>query len=147
MMKKNGKIPMEEHVERPINKKTIFKQRFKKCCNGLRWMLTNSNGPSELIWKNCSPCNRLCCERTYYKIFYEFEKNWKMEESKDKCVIKKYNPLDIYSWTTLDLQGKNSRCYKCNLWKSKTTLKKIASPHAFAENEQWNVVRMKKMSC
>ncbi len=28
--------------------------------------------------------------------------------------------------------------------KTKTTLRKIASPHAFVENEQWNVVHMKE---
>jgi hypothetical protein len=31
--------------------------------------------------------------------------------------------------------------------KVKNTLKKIASPHAFVENEQWNVVRMKEEFC
>jgi hypothetical protein len=37
---------------------------------------------------------------------------------------KKYNRLDIYSWTTLDLKGRNNRCYKCNLWKNKNHFEK-----------------------
>jgi hypothetical protein len=120
MMKKKGKALIEEHVER----QHLKQRRLKRCSNGLRWMLTNSNEPNELIWKTCSPCNRLCCDRTYYKIFYEFGKNWNMEESKDKCVVKNNNWLSIYSWTTWDFQGRSSRCYKCNLWRGKNHFEK-----------------------
>jgi hypothetical protein len=53
-------------------------------------MFINSNGLDELIWRTCSPCNGLLHNRSCYKIFYKLGKNWRMEESKDKCVVKKF---------------------------------------------------------
>jgi hypothetical protein len=50
-----------------------------------------------------------------------------------------FNWLNIYSWTTWDFQGRNNRCYKCNLWRSKNCFEKY-----YKSNEQWRVICMKE---
>jgi hypothetical protein len=67
-----------------------------------------------------------------------------MEESKEKCVVKKKIWLNTYSWTTWISKEGIIDVTNATFEEAKTTLKKIASPHAFVENEQWNVVHMKE---
>jgi hypothetical protein len=53
-------------------------------------MKMDSNGLDELIWKGFGSCNALCQKKTSYKTFCKPRKREKMEESKDKFVVKEF---------------------------------------------------------
>ncbi len=52
--------------------------------------------------------------------------------------------LSTNSWTTWNFQGRSSNASNATFEEVKIALKRIARPHAFIENEQWNVVCMKE---
>ncbi len=87
IMKWKGKAPIKDRLKNLQGRKCLKQKRAKKCCNGWRWIPMNSNELDELV--GGPTYSGLCHERTCCEIFYEPWEQWRMEESKGKCMVKK----------------------------------------------------------
>jgi hypothetical protein len=89
--REKAKHLLKNRLKNMARRKSCLRQRRpKRCYSGWRWTPMNSNGPHELVWKGLGSCNALHQKKTCYKTFCKPRKRQKMEESKDKFVVKKF---------------------------------------------------------
>ncbi len=137
MMKRKGKAPVEKQVKKLVKKKPMSK--VKKSQKILQWMKMDSNKLKWVKRTNLENFFNLQWTTPREDMLWDFLQT--QEAMQDGRILGQvrgqYEQLGISKEGTVDVTN-------ATFEEAKTTLKRITGPHAFVENEQWSVVRMKE---